>query len=271
MLTENPLHRAGPSFADGLAVRLASRSGSFTDHTSGVAPGYVQGNLVILPQDVAGDFLRFCQRNPKPCPLIGVSEVGSPHIPELGADFDIRTDIPLYRVWQDGEMVAEPTSVESWWRDDLVSFVIGCSFTFEEALMADGIPLRHVACGENVAMFRTNIQTRPAGPFHGPLVVSMRPLKPADAIRAVQITSRYPAVHGAPIHVGLPEMIGIADVNAPDYGVSVGVQPDELPVFWACGVTPQSVIAAAKPSFAITHAPGYMIVTDRRNREFSII
>lgn len=271
MLASNTLHRAGPVFEDGHAVRLAARSGTLTDHTSGVAPGYVQGNLAVLPADLAGDFLRFCQRNPKPCPLIGVSEVGSFRIPELGDDFDIRTDIPRYRVWQDGVLVEEPNSVEAWWRDDLVAFVIGCSFTFEEALMADGIPLRHVACGENVAMYRTNIETAPAGPFHGPLVVSMRPLQPKDAIRAVQITSRYPAVHGAPVHLGHPEMIGIRDLDAPDYGVSVGVQPDEIPVFWACGVTPQSVIAAAKPAFAITHAPGYMIVTDRRNREYSIL
>jgi uncharacterized protein YcsI (UPF0317 family) len=271
MLASKPMTRARSHYADGRSVRLAARSGDFAEHTSGVAPGYVQGNVVILPRDLADDFLRFCQRNPKPCPLIGVSDVGSPHVPELGEDFDIRTDVPRYRVWRDGELVEEPDSVESWWRPDLVSFVIGCSFTFEEALLADGIPLRHVACGANVAMYRTNVPTRPAGPFHGPLVVSMRPLKPADAIRAVQITSRYPAVHGAPVHIGLPEQIGIADITNPDYGASVGVAPDELPVFWACGVTPQAVIAAAKPSFAITHAPGYMVVTDRRNHEYSVI
>jgi uncharacterized protein YcsI (UPF0317 family) len=271
MLASNPLNPVAADYADGRAVRLAARSGALTTHTSGLAPGYVQGNLAILPKDVAGEFLRFCQRNPKPCPLIGVSEVGDPRIPELGEDLDIRTDIPGYRVWKDGELVDEPASIESWWRDDLVSFVIGCSFTFEEALLADGIPLRHVACGENVAMFRTSIETKPAGPFFGPLVVSMRPLKPADAIRAVQITSRYPAVHGAPVHLGHPEMIGIRDVDAPDYGVSVGVKSDEIPVFWACGVTPQSIIAAAKPAFAMTHAPGLMLVTDRRNREYSIL
>ena len=271
MLAAQSLPRARPLYADGRAVRLAARSGDFAEHTSGVAPGYVQGNVVVLPRDLADDFLRFCQRNPKPCPLIGVSDVGSPHVPELGDDFDIRTDVPRYRVWRDGDLVEEPDSVESWWRADLVTFVIGCSFTFEEALLADGIPLRHVACGANVAMYRTNVPTRSAGPFHGPLVVSMRPLKPADAIRAVQITSRYPAVHGAPVHIGLPEQIGITDIANPEYGASVGVEPDELPVFWACGVTPQAVIAAAKPAFAITHAPGYMVVTDRRNHEYSVI
>ena len=271
MLAINPLTRAGAEYADGRAVRLAARSGVLKRHTSGLAPGYVQANLAILPADLAGDFLRFCQRNPKPCPLLGVSEVGSPFIPELGEDLDIRTDIPGYRVWRDGELVDEPGSIEAWWRDDLVSFAIGCSFTFEEALLADGIPLRHVLCGENVAMYRTNLETRPAGPFRGPLVVSMRPLKPANAIRAVQITSRYPAVHGAPVHLGHPAMIGIRDLDEPDYGASVGVEADEIPVFWACGVTPQAVIAATRPAFAITHAPGSMLVTDRRNHEYSIL
>ena len=269
LTTAARLERA--SLATGLDARLACRSGRLADHTSGIAPGYVQGNLVVLPDALAGEFLRFCQKNPKPCPLLGVSEIGDPHVPELGADLDIRTDLPRYRIWQDGELVAEPTDVAGWWRDDLVSFVLGCSFTFEEALIADGIPLRHVTCGANVAMYRTSIDTAPAGPFHGPLVVSMRPLKGADAVRAVQITSRYPAVHGAPIHLGSPAAIGIGDLAAPDYGEAVEVGDDEVPVFWACGVTPQAVIAAARPAFAITHAPGCMIVTDRLNREYSIL
>ncbi|MBV9078347.1 MAG: putative hydro-lyase [Methylobacteriaceae bacterium] len=258
-------------FHDGQAVRLAARSGRFVEHTSGIAPGYVQGNLVILPREAADEFLRFCQRNPKPCPLLAVSEPGDPTLPALGADLDIRTDLPRYRVWRDGELAEEPVSVGHLWGDDLVSFVIGCSFTFEEALLADGIPLRHVACGENVAMYRTTIATEPAGRFHGPLVVSMRPLRPADAIRAVQITSRYPAVHGAPVHLGHPDAIGIVDLARPDYGAAVPVAADELPVFWACGVTPQAAIAAARVPFAITHAPGYMLVTDRRNRDYAIL
>jgi len=240
-------------------------------NTAGLALGYVQGNLVILPEALAGDFLRFAQRNPKPCPVIGVSEPGSRKIPELGLDLDVATDIPQYRVWRDGALVDEPFSVEGYWRDDLVSFVIGCSFTFEESLLAAGLPLRHVACGANVAMYRTAIPTNPAGPFQGPLVVSMRPLRPADAIRAIQITSRFPAVHGAPVHIGLPEDIGIRDLGKPDYGDPVEINDDELPVFWACGVTPQSVIAASKPEFAITHAPGAMLVTDRRNTEYAVI
>jgi uncharacterized protein YcsI (UPF0317 family) len=261
----------GSELRTGLDVRLACRDGGMTGHTSGAAPGFVQANLAVLPGDLAADFLRFCQRNPKPCPVLAVSEPGSPRLPELGLDLDLRTDLPLYRVWRDGELVEEPADVSRHWRDDLVAFAIGCSFTFEEALLADGIPLRHVGCGANVAMYRTSIETVPAGPFHGPMVVSMRPMKAAHAIRAVQITSRYPAVHGAPVHLGDPRLIGISDVAKPDYGDPVPVTEDEIPVFWACGVTPQAVIARAKPSFAITHAPGCMLVTDRRNHEYAIL
>jgi uncharacterized protein YcsI (UPF0317 family) len=255
----------------GRDARLACRRGSLKVSTAGVAPGYVQGNLAVMPKDLAADFMRFCQANPKPCPVIGVSDVGDPHLPALGADLDIRTDLPRYRVWKDGELVDEPSDVTSWWRDDLVSFVIGCSYSFEEPLMADGIPMRHIERGLRVPMYRTNIACTPAGPFAGPMVVSMRPMTPAHAIRAIQITSRYPAVHGAPVHVGLPELIGIRDVAKPDLGDAIEVRPDELPVFWACGVTPQAVIAAVKPPFAITHAPGAMLVTDLKNRQFALL
>jgi uncharacterized protein YcsI (UPF0317 family) len=241
------------------------RRGEFRGPTAGIAPGYVQGNLAILPADLADDFLRFCHFNSKPCPLIGVSEPGDPRVPALGEDLDIRTDLPLYRVWRDGELVEETPDIRAQWRDDLVAFVIGCSFSFEEALIENGLELRHIAAGTNVPMYRTSIPTRPAGPFRGPLVVSMRPFRPADAIRAVQVTSRFPAVHGAPVHIGLPELIGIRDIMKPDYGVAVEVKPDELPVFWACGVTPQAVIAEMKPPFCITHAPGSMLVTDLKN------
>ncbi|AVO46868.1 putative hydro-lyase [Phreatobacter cathodiphilus] len=257
--------------SDPVAVRRAIRRGDITGHTAGLAPGRVQGNLAILPKDLAADFLRFCTLNPKPCPVIGLSEPGDPAVPALGADLDIRTDLPRYRVWKDGEMVAEPTDIREFWRDDLVSFVIGCSFSFEEALIQDGIPMRHIGCNTTVPMWRTNIACAPAGPFSGPMVVSMRPLKPADAIRAVQITSRFPAVHGAPVHIGLPEAIGIRDIATPDYGDPVEVKADELPVFWACGVTPQSVIATARPPFAITHAPGSMLVTDLTNSRIAAL
>jgi uncharacterized protein YcsI (UPF0317 family) len=249
----------------GQKERLRIRAGNFAGQTSGLAPGNVQANLVVLPRALAHDFLRFAQANPKPCPVLAVSETGDPRLPSLGRDLDIRTDIPRYRVWRHGELIEEPTDVKHVWRDDLVSFAIGCSFSFEEALIEDGLEVRHIACGSNVPMFRTSIQTRPAGVFKGPLVVSMRPLKPADAIRAIQITSRFPSVHGAPVHIGLPEAIGIKDVEKPDYGDSVPVRPGELPVFWACGVTPQAVIAEVKPEFCITHAPGAMLITDLRN------
>ena len=249
----------------GLKERLRIRAGNFAGQTSGLAPGNVQANLVVLPRALAHDFLRFAQANPKPCPVLAVSETGDPRLPSLGRDLDIRTDIPRYRVWRHGELVEEPTDVKHVWRDDLVSFAIGCSFSFEEALIEDGLEVRHIACGSNVPMFRTSIQTTPAGVFKGPLVVSMRPLKPKDAIRAIQITSRFPSVHGAPVHIGLPEAIGIKNVEKPDYGDSVPVHADELPVFWACGVTPQAVIAEVKPEFCITHAPGAMLITDLRN------
>lgn len=255
----------------GLAVRVACRSGAWRGPTAGLAKGYVQGNLVILPAELAHEFLRFCQANPKPCPIVGMSEPGEPGIPALGHDLDIRTDLPRYRVWKRGELVDEPTDIRDWWRGDLVSFAIGCSFSFEEALLDAGLPLRHIDCGVNVAMYRTNIACRPAGRFAGPLVVSMRPLRPADAIRAVQITSRFPAVHGAPVHIGLPQLIGVADLAKPDYGDAVEVRDDELPVFWACGVTPQAVIAAAKPDFAITHAPGAMLASDLLNAQLAAL
>ena len=262
---------ASAANSGGREARLAIRAGLHRGSTSGMAPGFVQGNLAILPKAIAGDFLRFAQLNPKPCPVIGTSAPGDWRVPELGDDLDIRTDIPRSRVWKNGELVAEPENVKDVWRDDLVSFVIGCSFSFEEALMADGIEMRHIALNKTVPMFRTSVQTKPAGPFHGPMVMSMRPMTPAHAIRAVQITTRFPAVHGAPVHIGKPELIGISDIMKPDYGDAVPVRDDEIPVFWACGVTPQSVIATVKPEFCITHYPGTMLVTDRKNTEFAIM
>jgi uncharacterized protein YcsI (UPF0317 family) len=247
------------------ALRAAIRAGAFAGQTAGRCPGHVQGNVVILPADAAADFLRFATLNPKPCPVIGMSEPGSPALHTLGADIDIRSDVPRYRVWRDGALAGEPTDISYLWRDDLVAFVIGCSFSFEEALIEEGLEVRHIRLGHNVPMWRTNIACAPAGRFQGPLVVSMRPFKAADAIRAVQITSRYPAVHGAPVHLGRPDLIGISDLATPDYGDAVPVADDEVPLFWACGVTPQAAIAQAKLPFAITHAPGCMLVTDLLN------
>ncbi len=250
-------------------VRGAIRRGEWTNHTSGLADELVQGNVVILPQALADDFLLFCQRNPKPCPLLAVGRPGDPSLPGLGEGIDIRSDMPRYRVWRDGELVDEPTDIADVWRDDLVTFVIGCSFSFEQALMDAGMRLRHVDEGRNVAMYRSRLATAPAGPFAGPMVVSMRPFKVADAARAVEITSRFPDVHGAPVHVGDPAAIGIQDLSRPDYGDAVAVLPDEVPVFWACGVTPQAAIAQARLPFCITHAPGAMLITDLLNQQLA--
>lgn len=249
-------------FHTGLEVRRACREGSWTGPTCGLAPGYSQANLVMLPQDWAFDFLLFCQRNPQPCPLLEVTPAGS-WTPQITApDADLRSDLPGYRVWKNGELVDEPADVHRYWRDDLVSFLIGCSFTFEAALLNAKLPVRHIEFGRNVPMYRTNIPCTPAGRFTGPLVVSMRPFKPAEAIRAVQVSASFPRSHGAPVHLGFPEQIGISHLERPDYGEVVPVHDDELPVFWACGVTPQAVLQAAKPPFAITHSPGKMFVTD---------
>lgn len=250
-------------------VRSEIRQGRWTQHTSGLASAHVQGNVVILPAAEANDFLRYCQRNPKACPVLAVSEPGQAALPALGADIDIRTDLPRYRVWRDGELADLPTDIVKLWRADLVTFVIGCSFSFEQALLEAGVPLRHIAQGKNVAMYRTSIATEAAGIFSGPMVVSMRPMKAAAAIRAVQITSRFPNVHGAPVHIGDPALIGIADLGRPDYGDAVEVWPDELPVFWACGVTPQAALQQARPGFCITHAPGAMLITDLLNHQLA--
>jgi uncharacterized protein YcsI (UPF0317 family) len=259
------------AFASATALRSAIRAGAFTGQTSGQCPGHVQGNVVILPVETAADFLRFATLNPKPCPIIGMSEPGSPMLPGLGDDIDIRSDVPRYRVWIDGKPASEPTDIADLWRDDLVAFVLGCSFSFEEAMIENGLDVRHISLGRNVPMYRTNIACQPAGPFHGPLVVTMRPFKAADAIRAVQITSRFPSVHGAPVHLGNPELIGITDLSSPDYGDPVPVHADEIPVFWACGVTPQAALAQARLPFAITHAPGCMLVSDLLNSRLAAL
>ena len=252
-------------------ARLDARSGRLTGPTANLAPGHVQANLAILPRALAADFLHFCQRNPKPCPVIGMSAVGDPALPDLG-DIDIRTDLPRYRVFKDGTCVDEPTDVNAYWTDDLVSFVLGCSFSFEQPLLDEGIPLYHIERDTVVSMYRTSIDCVPAGPFSGKMIVSMRMMTPADAIRAVQVTSRFPAVHGAPVHIGIPEAIGIADLMKPDYGDPPPVvEKGLLPVFWACGVTPQSVVLNARPPLCITHKPGSMLITDRLNSKLAAL
>jgi uncharacterized protein YcsI (UPF0317 family) len=257
--------------ATGADVRRACRDGRLAGPTPGLALGFVQANLVVLPRDWAFDFLLFCHRNPKPCPLLDVTEPGDPEPRHVAPGADLRTDLPAYRVWRDGELTDEPSDVTRYWRDDLVGFVIGCSFTFENALIEAGIPIRHVEQGVNVPMYRTNIPCRPAGRFAGPMVVSMRPLTPAQAIEATRICGRYPLAHGAPLHFGDPATVGIPDVARPDYGDPVEVRPGEVPVFWACGVTPQAVLMQARPPFAITHKPGHMFLTDLRDRNLEAL
>mgnify|MGYP005848811675 FL=1 len=243
-------------------LRRLIREGRWAGPTAGLARGYVQANLVILPADWAYDFLLFCVRNPKPCPLLEVTEIGSPVPAQTAPGADLRTDLPRYRVYQGGQLVEEPTEITSWWRDDLVAFLLGCSFTFEDALAEAGIALRHWERGCNVPMYRTSLQCAPAGRLHGPLVVSMRPIPAGQVARAVEISARYPLAHGAPVWIGDPAGLGIADLDRPDWGDPAPIREGEVPVFWACGVTPQAVALAARPPLMITHAPGHMFVTD---------
>ena len=252
-------------------LRELIRSGEWRGVTSGTAPGYVQANLAILPRDLAFDFLLFCQRNPKPCPLLEVIEPGQTEPVLTAPGADIRTDVAAYRVYERGELVGEVDSLLDYWRDDLVSFLLGCSFSFETAMLDAGIPLRHQERGCNVSMYITNIATTPAGVFSGPMVVSMRPIKREQIVRAVQVTSRFPATHGAPVHIGDPAAIGISDLDLPDFGDRVDVLTDEEPVFWACGVTPQAVALNCKPSLLLAHGPGRMFVTDHRDADYAVL
>jgi uncharacterized protein YcsI (UPF0317 family) len=243
------------------ALRHACRTGEFVSPTAGHAPGRIQANLMIVPQDDAFDFLLFCQRNPKPCPLVEVLAPGAREV-LCASGSDIATDVPGYRVYRDGEFVEERADIAALWRPDFVSFLIGCSFSFESALQQAGIALRHIDQQRNVAMYRTNIACTPAGRFGGEMVVSMRPIKSRDVARVVEICARFPRAHGMPVHVGNPHALGIADLMNPDYGDAVEIRGDEVPVFWGCGVTPQWVAQRSGLALCITHAPGKMFVTD---------
>ena len=249
------------------SVRERCRTGEHTGPTCGLAPGFVQANLVVLPRELAFDFLLFCRRNPKPCPVLEVTDPGDPEPRTIAPGADVRVDLPRYCVYRRGELAGEWTEIRDLWRDDFAAFLIGCSFTFEAALLRAGLPIRHLEEGRTVPMYRTNGALTPAGPFHGPLVVTMRPYAPRQAIRAIEITSRYPQVHGAPVHLGDPAKIGISDLGRPDWGDAVTVHAGELPVFWACGVTPQAVAQESRPEIMITHAPGHMFVSDLRDED----
>ncbi len=249
-------------------LRRAARSGSFNGPTAGHCAGFVQTNVVVLPRAYADEFAEFCRLNPRPCPLVERLPAGS-WTPQSAADADLRTDVPRYRVFRHGAAdVVEPTDVCDLWRDDFCGFLIGCSFTFEAALTAAGLPVRHLEERRNVPMFRTSRLCAPAGRFAGPLVVSMRPYRPEQIERVVATTEMFPEMHGGPIHVGDPTTLGVADVRRPDFGDPVTIRPDEVPVFWACGVTPQLALTAARPEIAVTHSPGCMFVTDLRDEQF---
>ncbi len=254
--------------ADPAEARLRFRAG-LQVATAGWAPGYAQANLIAVPRDLAYDLLLFAQRNPKPCPVLDVTEPGDPST-VLAPGADLRTDLPAYRIWRDGDCVAEVTDATGYWRHDLVAVLIGCSFTFEQALVEAGVPVRHLEEDRNVPMFRTNLACRPAGALAGPVVVTMRPIPAALVATAVRVTSRYPAVHGAPVHIGDPAALGITDLSRPDLGDAVTVSAGDVPVFWACGVTPQAAVMASRPTFAISHAPGNMLITDVPDRTYRI-
>lgn len=261
-----PFHNAGTG-----EMREIIRRGEWTHPTSGLCLTHVQANMIVLPKDWAYDFLVFAQRNPKPCPILDITEPGEAEAKLIAPGSDVRTDIPKYRVWEHGQLVAEPNDVTKYWRDDLVAILLGCSFSFEGALVEAGIPVRHMDMGCNVPMFITNIECSPSGRLSGPMVVSMRPVRYSQVPKAVMATGRFPAVHGAPIHIGDPAAIGIKDINKPEFGDPVAIYTGETPVFWACGVTPQAAVMQSKPAFAITHAPGHMFIGDPKDADYAIL
>ena len=254
---------------DPVSARAAIRAGRWTGTTAGLAPGYAQANLVLLPASRAYDFLLFCHRNPKPCPLLEVTDPGDPYPSRVAANADVRTDIPRYRIFRQGAPAGEAHRIIDLWREDFVAFLLGCSFTFEAAMQRSGVPVRHLDESRNVPMYVSSIMCRPAGAFAGPMVVSMRPVPVTLIPRAVQVTARYPLAHGAPVHIGDPPAIGIRDLGRPDFGDAVTVRAGEVPVFWACGVTPQAVAREARPEIMITHAPGHMFITDLRDEDMT--
>jgi uncharacterized protein YcsI (UPF0317 family) len=255
------------SGATGAEVRRCVRGGEWKGPTPGLAVGYAQANLAIVPRQLAFDFLLFCQRNPRPCPLLDVTDPGCPEPRSAAPGADLRTDVPRYCVYRYGELIEEPNDLFAWWRDDLVGFLLGCSFTFENALLKASLPVRHLEQGRNVPMYRTHLACRPAGVFAGPMVVSMRPMTPVQAEAATRICQHFPLSHGEPLHFGEPSALGIADIEHPDFGDTVEIRSGEVPVFWACGVTPQAVAMQARPSLLLTHKPGHMFVTDWRDQE----
>ncbi|MDH9160739.1 putative hydro-lyase [Staphylococcus succinus] len=250
-------------------LRKMISDGQLTDHTSGMAKGFIQANVVILPSKYAYDFLKFCFKNPKTCPLLDVSETGETSFPIYGKEANICTEVAAYRIYRNGELIETTSNISHLFTKDMVSFLIGCSFTFEHALLAAGIPIRHLEEKHNVPMYMTNIPANTSGQFKGNITVSMRPMTMQQAIKATEITTHFNNVHGAPLHIGNPEEIGINNITQPDFGEPVTIKDNEVPVFWGCGVTPQSVALDAKPELMITHAPGHMFITDIHESQLS--
>ncbi|MGV7224632.1 MAG: putative hydro-lyase [Nitrospinales bacterium] len=251
-------------------LRQLIRNRKWTTPTSGAASGYLQANLVMLPAKEAFNFLLFCVRNPKPCPILDVLEPGQVE-PLIAPGADLRKDLPRYKIFEQGEFKTDTEDVSDSFNENMVSFLLGCSFSFENAMLAAGLPIRNLEEGKNVSMYTTNKRCTPAGPFSAPLVVTMRPMKPAQAVRAVQVTTRFHLTHGAPVHLGDPEKIGIRNLAAPDFGDAVTIQSGEIPVFWACGVTSQLAATSAPLSRVITHAPGHMFVSDLKDEDLTIL
>lgn len=252
---------------DSQQLRSLIRREQFTQNTSGLMPGIVQGNVAILPAALASEFIAFCDLNKTPCPIIGFSKPGDPSLPTLGNNIDIRSDLPEYCIIKNGEYSHSVNDISEYWQDDMVAVVIGCSYSFEEALISAGYPIRNISLGLNVSMYETNIPTQATQHFSGNMVVSMRPFKPENVTAVSEITAGFSKTHGAPIHVGDPKAIGIADINKPEYGDAVPIEAGEVPVFWGCGVTSQRILRNAKLPLIITHAPGKMLMTDLRYEE----
>lgn len=251
-------------------LRQLIRIRKWTSPTSGAAQGYVQANLVILPRDEAFNFLLFCVRNPKPCPILDVLEPGQTE-PTIAPGADLRSDLPRYRIFENGKLKGEVDDITDVFTDDMVSFLLGCSFSFENAMLAAGLPVRNLEEGKNVSMYITDIACEPAGPFSAPLVVTMRPMTTTQAVRAVQVTTRFHQTHGAPVHIGSPAEIGIKDLDRPDFGDAVTIREPEVPVFWACGVTSQLAATSIPLPLVITHSPGHMFVSDLRDEDLTIL
>ena len=251
-------------------LRQLIRNREWTSPTSGAAKGYLQANLVMLPREEAFNFLLFCVRNPKPCPILDVLEPGQTE-PTIAPGADLRTDLPRYCIFETGQLKEEVEDVSAVFNENMVCFLLGCSFSFENAMLAAGLPIRNMEEDKNVSMYITNKSCIPAGPFSSRMVVSMRPMTPEQSVRAVQVTTRFHLTHGAPVHLGDPSKIGIENLDKPDFGDAVTIKSDEIPVFWACGVTSQLAARSAPLSRVITHAPGHMFVSDLRDEDLTIL